>query len=259
MRLRAQRNMPLSSNHVLIALLFMGLNLAAVTTQAQSSDELDEARAHHQTGMTALNSGHNEVAETNFRAALAILPRASTAFNLALVLFDQGRFSEAVAFYDRILSGALGELPSNLSETQVRGHLAQARAGQAVLRLTTEYRAPLSTQVDGDTVGEVRAGVPLRARVDAGRHRILARSSDGASASVEVQVTSGEETQVELRPTPTAGSGSAESEPRRAWRWAVPLALVIAVGAGVGLAFALRSDGGFSEEPIPNVSALRWP
>ncbi len=88
-----------------------------------TSSVFDRARAAFVAGVQAFEAGHTEQAESQFLAALALLPgRPSTLHNLAAVRVRQKRPAEALALMDQALATA----PDDATGWYQRGQVLQA-------------------------------------------------------------------------------------------------------------------------------------
>jgi predicted TPR repeat methyltransferase len=88
-----------------------------------TSSVFDRARAAFGAGVQAFEAGHTEQAESQFLAALALLPgRPSTLHNLAAVRVRQKRPAEALALMDQALTTA----PDDATGWYQRGQVLQA-------------------------------------------------------------------------------------------------------------------------------------
>lgn len=125
------------------------------------------------------------------RRALTDDPRASTAFNLALVLESANELVDARTLYDRLLAGDFGELPEDkralASERRTR-----LTAGIATLRIGVRGAERADIAVDERARGTARAGEPVRVDLDPGEHTVRARTEDGLEEMADVSLGRGE-------------------------------------------------------------------
>ncbi|MEM9863969.1 MAG: hypothetical protein AAF938_20385 [Myxococcota bacterium] len=241
------------------------LALLTSASAASAQDPLVEAREAHMAALAALEENDLEVAEEGFRRALRLGRRASSAYNLALVLIDRRQFTEARDLLRELLADEYGEAPVATGELQTL--VRRAEAGQATLVLETNHGQAIEVEVSG-VGGVLRADEALRLRLDPGPHRVEAAVP---IETLEVELRSGQTHthQVVLR-APEA-PGPVRSEPirsapdedvatpsgtrRRRRVIGAVLGIVAAAGLAVGIAVAASGGGGSSSDP-PIVTAL---
>lgn len=233
---------------------------------------LAEARTHHLAGVAALQANDVPTAEREFRAALDVTFRASTAYNLALVLTDQARPSEALLLYERVLDLTDEELPRARSDIE----FDQRRAAglRALIEIALEGAEVAEVRLDDVFVGTVRATAPLSLSVDPGEHRVDAEN-DGERVSETLRLQAGETQRARLafraRPVvlvhlQNGGNDGNVNEPtdgrRRRRRRIIGLVVLgiglVAGGVALGVALSNREpNGGIEEAPFGRFDALR--
>lgn len=201
--------------------LWMVLALGSV---AEAQDAASEARRHFEAGAAHARADRWTEALEEFRASDALLPRASTEFNVASALVRLGRDREALAVLDAL--DARTDLDAAL-RTDV-GAL-RAAAEDAMRTLVVSVR-PAETRIEID--GEVAEGEggERSIRVDPGAHVLVASApgraerrltvpADGTALALDLDALPGV---LVVEPTPAdaavavdgaaAGSGRTERE-----------------------------------------------
>jgi tetratricopeptide (TPR) repeat protein len=253
----------------LLALLALGLTLCAVapaTAQRArrappASPSVTQARALFAEGVAHVEARRFAEAETSFRAALALRDAPTIRYNLASVLFEQGRYPESNAEIDVVLAdqAAPAEVRAHASDLR-RQLLAQAGFARVTLVGITE----VSVAIDGfrltDPSGEValspgtHTAVATRDALELGRDSLELRTGQHATFTLGAPVPE------PVEPTPDAALVADDgSRPlvEEWWFWT-------AIGGGVVLSAVLigvaASSGGV-EEPIPGnfqPGIVRW-
>jgi hypothetical protein len=137
----------------------------------------DDARALelHQLGAEALRDARFARARDLFREAMELSPNGGSAYNLALALRGTGESTEAIAVFERILSGELGEVSPTRAE-DIRRWIIEERGALSTLELAIDGALGARLSLDGRELGTVTRDTPLRVQIDAGRRTILARA-----------------------------------------------------------------------------------
>ncbi|MFK8000613.1 MAG: hypothetical protein AB8H86_13515 [Polyangiales bacterium] len=211
-----------------------------------SAETLVEAREHHQGALDALESGNLQAAERGFRSALGLAPRASSAFNLALVLIDRLQYVEAIVLLRGLERGRYGDAP--VSSEELIAHRRLAERGVATLELVTSHPDPLELLVNGRESGSVSMGRDLRLRLDPGTY--LVRGASVQLQELRVQLEAGEHAQRRLLLSQEV------SAPRRGLIIGLTVAALVVVAAVTGLTVALLRRGDDSSGGLPVVQAL---
>jgi hypothetical protein len=233
--------------------------------EGQTAEEA--ARAAFEEGTAALAGEDLERAAPLLARSLALVPAASTAFNLAGVRADQGRIVCALELYDRLLADEF----EPLGEEQ-RGQVQELRtaAEERLARiLASATGAPtVELVVDDEAVGTVSAGTEVRRDVDPGSHEVSASAPDRDPVSRTVRVSPGEVLRVQLEltppPEPPAPLGPvtsdqpsppAEQPPSpetdggsKTWIFVLVGAVLAAGIAATVVGVTLASDGGLTED-----------
>lgn len=191
--------------------VFLGLSLSA--RPALAGDEEALARRWFEEGRVALSTGRFAEARDLFRQSLEKVPKAGSAFNLAVALRGTGESKAAVAILDRLLAGELGPLlKAQREEADALRRQAEAEIGVIVLRdpsppnLNLKLDGVVVTAASGETIA-----------VDAGLHRVEASAPGHQPSEQLVEVERGGRAEVifELEPIlqPTTGTLIVEADP----------------------------------------------
>lgn len=235
---------------------------------AQNTDESvdagsEEARALFDSAVEEVRRGRFPSARDQFRRSLALLPTASTAFNLALALNGTGETVEAVSVLSALLEGEYGELASE-ERTQVEELLRRARADLAHLHVSVRGPDRARIRVDGEEVGQASASTPLAVTLDAGRHVIDARARGYQPAESVVQLGRGAagEATLRLEPAPTPASPRSAEDDSTLWEspvtWIVLGVVVLGGAAAVYLLTRDRTADPVSDPVFGTAEVLRF-
>src|SRR5512147_3037867 len=91
--------------------LALGVGVARADDAERGAAE-EQARQLFDEGKDAMAVGRFSEAKDRFERSLALVPRASPAFNLAVALRGMGRPKEASDVLTRLLGGEYGDLPA---------------------------------------------------------------------------------------------------------------------------------------------------
>jgi hypothetical protein len=244
---------------VLVGSLALAALLVVAPASAQSPTEL-EARALFEQGLAAAEAGAHADALTHFERSFTLVPRASTAFNVAVQQARLGRPRAALFALDAL--EGLDPSPDDRREADALRSRLRASLATLVLRV-----APASAEllVDGEPV--VGEGSERTLALDPGAHRIELRAPGfvphrrtlrvlaGASAEERVELapvapsrTTIETGAIETGAIETSEVPAAALEARarrtRHRRAAIVTSVLVAVGAAVAITlWALRPEG----------------
>jgi hypothetical protein len=216
----------------------------------------EAAKQHFEAGLEQLRAQQWSLAEAQFRSSLALVPRASTEYDLAFVLFKQGKLRES----SERLQGLLHS--EHYADDARYIPAAQALLAEVVAQLSTLQldidppNAQLS--IDGETIAAV--GSARAVSLDPGLHHIEL-SADGFEAqSLDISTDAHAQTEREIKlaratPAPSLPPAAlvvppAAPAPVDAWSQAGPwivigLGAALLVGAGVTGIMAARDDAAF--------------
>ncbi len=243
-------------------LVFAGALLSAPLAHAQEAEINDQARAHFQAGVNFMqdpDGARYEEAYREFTAAYRASPSWKILGNLGIAAMKLERDGEAIAAFEKYLSGGASALAPDERE-QFERDLNTLKAG--VVRITLEVSQPGATVVDerqpvtgSPTRNSYLAeSTKLDIGVRAGHHKITARLAGYEDAAVELEAVSGEPLTRTLSLSPAKSAGAGGTGPvttDRPTPTGVYVGLVatgaFAVGAGVVGAMALGKKGDFDD------------
>ncbi|MEM6954399.1 MAG: hypothetical protein AAF411_11785 [Myxococcota bacterium] len=197
----------------------------------------DGGRSHEafERGIQAQNDGLLTDARDAFREALAVNPSRAAAFNLAYVLKSLEQTTEAVALFERLLSGEFGELREGQA-TEVAELLAEARREFARVRLQVCGVRQPEVRIDGGAPLGVEPCEVHEVALDAGRHVFVARAGHAQPQQRALDVRAGQQTTLRIEL-------SVERRPlrRNPWLW-VAVGVLAAGSVAIGIGLSRRPD-----------------
>jgi hypothetical protein len=243
--------------------MVLGILGIAPLAHAQEAEINEKARAHFQAGVNFMqvpDGARYEEAYREFSAAYRASPSWKILGNLGIAAMKLERDGEAIAAFEKYLSGGASALAPEERE-QFERDLNTLKAG--VVRITLEVSQPGATIVDerqpvtGSAIRNsyLAESTKLDIGVRAGHHRITAKLAGYEDAAVELEAVSGESLSRALTLSPAkpagaaGGSGPATTERPTPTGVYVGLAAtgVFAVGAGVVGVMALGKKSDFDE------------
>jgi hypothetical protein len=153
----------------------------AAAQQEAEAPQASDARFAFEHGLQLLRDQHWVEAEAAFRKSLATMSRASAQYNLAFVVFKQGRLRESIVLLQQLVNSDAA--PDPVYRNAAATLMSEALSGLAVLHLTV---TPASAQVRAD--GEI-VGVDGRERsvpLDPGEHDIEVTAPGFQAAHIHV-------------------------------------------------------------------------
>jgi tetratricopeptide (TPR) repeat protein len=170
----------------------------------------DQARASFSEGLDHLRALHWAEAEVAFRRSLEIVPRASTRYNLALVLFKQRRARESLAELDELLAA-----PQAAGDERHHEYARTLRplvlAELVAVKVSVE---PANAQLEIDDEALAASGSPRSVWLDPGPHRVLVSAPGYVSQRASLRAERGRTEQWEIKLV--ALPGDAPPAPERA-------------------------------------------
>lgn len=220
-----------------LALLLAVLSAVSVTPAA--AQDARQARRLFDEGVRALREGRVAESRERFERSYALVPRASTLYNLGVAHRRAGDTLAAIDAFERVLRGEHGGVPAP-QRAAVEEQLEGARGELAHLVVSVDgVTGTVWVRVDDRPVAEGRP--PLRIDVDAGRH-VIRVGAAGRAAEREVVVERGAEApvRVALEPETPPIPGPAEVAERAAEEGSAgagvdPTWVVVGVASGVAV------------------------
>ncbi len=186
--------------------------LASPVRAQPAEDDAARARALFERAVPLLEAQRYGEARELLVEALALDPRASTAFNLASALTGLSRAQEAYDLLGRIERGELGEVPERYRENiETLRATIEAQLGQIEIR--TSGADTVSIELDDVSVGAIESRSAIQRYVSPGSHRVRGTAEGFDPAEREVTVAAGERSRVllELAPVETAAPSPSET------------------------------------------------
>ncbi len=172
------------------------LLLIAWPSSAFANAEAD-ARREFEAGTAALKTGRFAAARDNFRRALALVPKAASAFNLGVALRGTGEPVEAAQMFEALLAEAYGALQPAQRE-QLGVLLGETRAEIATLEVRVEGAPVAELKIDGRRVRDLVAGELHVQQVDPNSYVVRATAPQRLPAEERVQLARGGTVRVDL-------------------------------------------------------------
>jgi hypothetical protein len=165
------------------------------------SDE-ERARTLFSAGIAKFRDENWREAEADLRRSYELVPRASTLYNLALVVFKQGRLTESLA------------LASELIRTADPARDARHRQNAATLIERIEQQvsvvevtvAPADAAITVDGVPAEGVGARRRLIIEPGRHRLEFSRAGYTAETMEMALSSGKERMIDVKLEPVEES-----------------------------------------------------
>jgi len=160
-----------------------------------------EARELFERGLRSVEEEAFAEAVVLFHRSLELVPRVSTALNLALAQRSLGDALEARSTLTRLLDGGFGPVESQMRRLATRE--LEAIDGE-IGRLVVRVRGGQSVQItiDGGPVGTLDAPGQIEVPINPGTRAITASSADHRPARERVEVAAGATVEVELELVP---------------------------------------------------------
>ncbi len=153
-----------------------------VTSFAQTTQELADARTHYQAGEAKFKTADYETALKEFRLAEQVKTTPQAARYIGLSADKLGRYAEAVAAYERFLSDVPPKLESE-KET-IKKRVGEIKAMPGSVKVTTH---PTDAKIGID--GQPGLPSPREFNVPAGRHMVKVTADGWTPTEQEVNVT----------------------------------------------------------------------
>lgn len=176
----------------------IGLALAISVAPARAQDASANARSLFEEGVALAETQAWREAAERFRASLALEPRASTLFNLAVTLFRLEHHAELLAVATRYLE--LND-PTRSESDRAEIERLRAKALERVARVRIAV-TPERAEVRLDGVVLERAALADDVVLDPGVHDVAARAEGFTEQRVALEARAGERASMHLRLTP---------------------------------------------------------
>lgn len=163
-----------------------------------ASTPQEAAREAFERGLSHLRAQDWAAAETEFRASLALVERPSSAYNLAFVLFKQGRLRESAQRLQRLLSSTQDDALANYRD-YAKQLLAQVVSQMSMLYLTVR---PANARVVIDAQVVALNGEHRALPIDPGMHQLSVSAPSFVSRELTIVTRAREDTTqaIELAP-----------------------------------------------------------
>jgi len=172
--------------------LAMCVCLGAASASAQPSEsDAERAKELFERGKRAMSVGRFAEAQEAFSQSLALVPKASAAFNLAVAFRGMGRPKEASEVLTSLVAGGYGQAPPEMRE-QAEVLEKEARHDIATLRITQKGAVRAEVRVDGSPVGSAVEGQSLTLRVNPGARLISVSAPMREHRELTVPVAAGQ-------------------------------------------------------------------
>ncbi len=197
---------PRSTRILLGALLVLSmLSAQALAQETPSAGDQERARTLFHQGLQHVE--HEEMADAvaAFRASLTLVPRVSTALNLAFALQSIGSLQNALSVLHRARDGEFGEASPDVG---VEAHIARIEAslGTAFVAVSSSGGGPMGEvhiAVDGDQVRSLDGAGAVSFPIDPGQHVISATATDHEATRATVQVSPAGRVEITLHLQPS--------------------------------------------------------
>jgi hypothetical protein len=167
-----------------------------------TQSEEERARALFSAGIAKIRDENWRAAESDLRRSHELVPRASTLYNLALVVFKQGRLTESLALASELIRTADPARDANHRQNAATliGRIEQQ---MSVVEVTV---APADAAITVD--GHPAQGVGERRRliIEPGRHRLEFSRAGYTAESMEMALSSGKERMIDVKLEPVKPS-----------------------------------------------------
>jgi hypothetical protein len=185
-------------------LLGLSLLLRASAASAQAIED-EPAKLHFEAGLEQLRAQQWPLAEAQFRSSLALVPRASTEYDLAFVLFKQGKLRESAEHLRRLLDAQQYADDARYAPA-AKALLAEVVAQQPTLQLAID---PPHAQLRVDSELIAGSGSPRTLALDPGVHRIELSADGFVAQSLDINADAQTHKQREIALAPEAPARSA--------------------------------------------------
>jgi hypothetical protein len=174
--------------------------LAGPNDDKQGASQKDADR-HFKSGVALYKEGKFSEALAEFERAYEIAPHPTVLFNIATCYRELSQYGKAVQYYERFLADGKGKVPAaRLKEAQTDLDAINGRIARIKVKVAGGEGVTLT--LDGKDVDP--AEMPLL--VPPGEHKLVARASGKRDAEKSVRVASGDDVEVSLTLVDELGS-----------------------------------------------------
>lgn len=160
-----------------------------------SSDQQTSAKELFERGKAAMAVGRFAEAQEHFSQSLALVPKASAAFNLAVSFRGTGKPKEAAQVLEGLVAGKYGAVPP-----EMRGQATQlekeARRDIAILSVVQTGAPRATVRVDGSPAGTALEGIQLLVQVNPGERLVSVSAPLRSPRELRVAVAAGQSKRV---------------------------------------------------------------
>jgi hypothetical protein len=167
-----------------------------------TQSEQERARALFSAGIAKIRDENWREAESVLRRSHELVPRASTLYNLALVVFKQGRLTESLALASELIRTA--DPARDAKHRQNAATLIERIEQQMSVVEVTVAPADAAITVDGRPVEG--AGARRRLMIEPGRHRLVFSRAGYTAESMEMALSTGKERMIDVKLEPVKPS-----------------------------------------------------
>lgn len=209
---------------LLLGALVVAVLYSVSPVQAQDAASTEtEAKALFDEAMVHLRKGRAAVGLDLLRRSLVLYPTVATRYNLGVALRLTGKTTESIATFQGLLNEKLEAEQRALIEEQI----GKARKDLSTVEIRTNGVPTARLEIDGREVAEVGQNQVFSAKLDAGKHVVIAHGYDSSTRKT-IELERGATTPVELTVIPLVDR-EAEQRRKRRVRW-------MAGSAGVAIA-----------------------
>ncbi len=248
---------------LLVCLFLMRAGVTRAEPAAPASDAArQEASGHFQRGVELFQEGAFRAALVEFERAYGIAPDYRLLYNIGQVKLQLQDYLGATQSYESYLEQGGSDIPeARRDDVEEAFETLRQRVGRISV---TANRDGAEVFIDDQRAGETPMAATVA--VNVGRHRVLARSADGATASKTIDIAGGDLIDVALElEAPDLTAGAAENKPplpmmKRAaiGSWAAGGVMLLGAGATAWLAKSNVDDRNAElEKDLPTASKVK--
>ena len=182
----------MAARHLRACLLLLACLIWGTPSWAEPTDaDRERAKELFDRGKAAMGVGRFAEAQQSFSQSLALVPKASAAFNLAVALRGTGKPKEASAVLARLGNGDYGPVPPEMS-SQAQQLEKETRRDIGTLVVVQRGARRASVRVDGIPVGQAVDARPLLVQVNPGQRLVSVEATLRETKEIAVTVAAGQ-------------------------------------------------------------------